>query len=129
LLLAHVTGEGSNEILGSGRNDDRLGAYAARSQEAQQVLNVVLLAPPGLCSDWSAAAPASAQKLLNTGFAELGRVNIMLVKPAVERCCVQCLDAHHSGDELLPNQQLDEGTEVFRDRTGGAVRDRGGVLE
>jgi hypothetical protein len=63
------------------------------------------------------------------GFAELGRVHIMLVKPAVERCCVQCLDAHHGGDELLLNQQLDEGTEVFRDRTGGAVRDRDGVLE
>jgi hypothetical protein len=128
LLLAHVTGEGSNEILGSGRTDDRLGAHAARSQEAQQLLNVVLLAPPGLCSDWSAAAPASAQKLLNTSYA-LGGVNVMLVEPAVERCGVQRLDAHHSGDELLPNQQLDEGTEVLRDGACGAARDRGGVLE
>ena len=124
-----MTGEGSNEILGSGRTDARLGAHAARSQEAQQMLNVVLLAPPGPCSDWSAAAPASAQKLLNTGFAELGRVNIMLCKPTVERCGVQCLDAYHSGDELLPYQQLDKGTKVPRDRTGGAARDRSGVLK
>ena len=63
------------------------------------------------------------------GLAEGGRVNIMLGKPTVERCGVQYLDAHHSGDELLPNQQLDEGTEMLRDRAGGAVRDRGGVLE
>ena len=93
------------------------------------MLDVVLLAPSGLSSDRPATPPASARELLDMGFAELGRVNTMLVKPAVERCGVQCLDAHHSGDEPLPNQQLDEGTEVFRDRTGGALRDRGGVLE
>jgi len=93
------------------------------------VLDVVLLAPSGLRSDWPATPPASARELLDMGFAELGRVNIMLRKPTVERCGVQCLDAHHSGDELLPNQQLDKGTEVLRDRTSGAVRDRSGVLK
>jgi hypothetical protein len=129
LLLEHVAGEGGHEILDCGRTDDGLGAYAARSQKAQQMLNVVLLAPSGLSSDRPATPPASARELLDMCIAELGRVNIMLVKPTVERCSVQCLDAHHSGDELLPNQQPDEGTEMLRDRAGGAVRDRDGVLE
>jgi hypothetical protein len=129
LLLEDVTGEGGHEILDCGRIDDGLGAHAARSQEAQQVLDVVLLAPSGLSSDRPATTPAAARELLDMGFAELGRVNIMLCKPTVERCGVQCLDAHHSGDELLPHQQLDKGTKMPRDRTSGAVRDRGGVLE
>jgi hypothetical protein len=93
------------------------------------MLNVVLLAPSGLSSDLSATPPASARELLDMCIAELGWANIMLVKPTVERCGVQCLDAHHSGDELLPNQQLDEGTEMLRDRAGGAARDRDGALE
>jgi hypothetical protein len=129
LLLAHVTGEVGHEILDCGRTDDGLGAHAARSQEAEQVLDVVLLAPSGLSSGRPATTPASARELLDMGFAELGRVKIMLCKPTVERCSMQCLDVHHSGDELLPYQQLDKGTEVPRDRTGSAVCDRSGVLK
>jgi hypothetical protein len=129
LLLEHVTGKGSHEILYCGRTDDGLGAHAARSQEAQQVLDVVFFAPSGLSSNRPATPPASARELLDMGFAEIGRVNIMLCKPTVERCGVQCLDAHHGGDELLPYQQLDKGSEVPRDRTGGAGRNRSGVIK
>jgi hypothetical protein len=129
LLLKHVTGEGGHEIFGCGRTDDGLCAHAARSQEAQHVLDVILLAPSGLSSDRPATPPASARELLDMGFAELGRVNMMLGKPTVESCSVQRLDAHDSGDELLLNQQLDEGTEMLRYGAVSAVRGRGGVLE
>ena len=93
------------------------------------MLDVVLLAPSGLSSDRPATPPASARELLDMGFAEFGRVNMMLGEPTVERCGVQRLDAHDSGDELLLNQQLDEGTEMLRYGAVSAVRGRGGVLE
>ena len=93
------------------------------------MLDVVLLAPSGLGSDWPAMTPASAQEPLDVGLAELGRINIMLGKPAVERHGVHRLDVHDGGNEMLTNQQIDEGTKMLRDWAGGAAHERGGALE
>ena len=54
--------------------------------------------------------PASACEPLNVDLAEFGRINVMLGKPAVKRYGMQRLDVHHGRDELLTNQQIDEGT-------------------
>ena len=93
------------------------------------MLDVVPLAASGLGSDWSAMTPASAQEPLDVDLAEFGRINIMLGKPAVERRSVHRLDVHDGGDELMTNQQIDEGTKMLRDWTGGAAHERGGALE
>ena len=73
--------------------------------------------------------PASAQEPLDMDLAKFGRINIVLGKPAVERRGVPRLDVHNGGDELLANQQIDEGTKMLRDWTGGAAHERGGTLE
>ena len=91
--------------------------------------NIVLLAPSGLGSDRPAMTPPSAQEPLDVSLTEFGRINIMLSKPAVERRSVHRLDVHDGGDELLTNQQINEGTKMLRDWTGGAAHERGGALQ
>jgi hypothetical protein len=91
--------------------------------------DVVLLAASGLGSDRPAMTPPSAQEPLDVSLTEFGRINIMLSKPAVERRSVHRLDVHDGGDELLTNQQINEGTKMLRDWTGGAAHERGGALE
>jgi len=42
---------------------------------------------------------------------------------------MQRLDVHHGRDELLMNQQIDEGTKMLRDRAGGVTHERDGASE
>jgi len=91
--------------------------------------DVVLFASPGLGSDRPAAAPATARKPSNVDLTEFGRINVMLGKPAVERYGMQRLDVHHGRDELLANQQIDEGTKMLRDRASGVAHERDGASE
>jgi len=91
--------------------------------------DVVLLAASGLGSDRPAMTPPSAQEPLDVGLTEFGRLNIMLSKPTIERRGVHRLDVNDSDDELLTNQQIDEGTKMLRDWTGGAAHERGGAIE
>jgi hypothetical protein len=53
----------------------------------------------------------------------------LLGKPAVERHGMQRLDVHTGSDELLANQQIDEGAKMLRDWAGGAAHERDGASE
>jgi hypothetical protein len=59
----------------------------------------------------------------------MGRFHTMLGEPAIKGYGMPRLDAYHGGGELLPDQQIDEGTKMLSDRAGRATHERDGACE